>query len=189
MTLIEAAWLDSFCELLPVGGHLLDLGCGSGLPIACELVRRGYAVAGVDSAPEMTAMFARNLPGQPTEIADMRVLALQRRFAGIIAWDSLFNLSRAAQRGMFAIFQKHAAARAALMFTGGQSNGSAVGEMGGEPLFHASLDQAEYHDLLDVNGFEVVRHVVEDENCGRRTVWVAQSRSESLDAGVQEFTR
>ena len=32
--LIEGAWLDRFLGLLPSGGEVLDLGCGSGRPIA-----------------------------------------------------------------------------------------------------------------------------------------------------------
>ena len=44
----------------------------------------------------------------------------------------------------------------------------------GEPLYHASLDPAEYRSLLDRNGFRVVSHVVEDPDCGGHTIWLAQ---------------
>jgi len=36
------------------------------------------------------------------------------------------------------------------------------------------LEGAEYRELLEVNGFEVVRHVVEDAGSGGATVWVAK---------------
>jgi hypothetical protein len=38
------------------------------------------------------------------------------------------------------------------------------------PLYHASLDPAEYRSLLDRNGFDVVSHVVEDPDCGGHTI-------------------
>jgi hypothetical protein len=42
-------------------------------------------------------------------------------------------------------------------------------------LYHASLDAAEYRELTAVNGFELVRHTVEDPQCGGHTVWLAQA--------------
>jgi hypothetical protein len=77
---------------------------------------------------------------------------------------------------MFPVFRKHAAPRAALMFTSGPSHGEAIGTYQREPLYHASLDSAEYGTLLDRNGFEVMAHVVEDANCGRHTIWLARLR-------------
>ena len=172
--LAEGAWLDRFCSLLPAGTKVLDIGCGSGLPIARELIRRGFGVTGVDGAPEMLALFRHNLPDAPAVLADMRALALGETFAGILAWDSFFHLSPADQRTMFARFQAHAASGAALMFTSGPAEGSAIGELEGEPLYHGSLDPEEYRSLLESAGFRPVSHVVEDPICGHRTVWLAQ---------------
>lgn len=174
--LVEGSWLDRFCNLLPSGAAVLDIGCGSGLPIACDLIRRGFHVTGVDGSPKMLALFRRNLPGIPAHLADMRELALGKRFAGVLAWDSFFHLSPDDQRVMFSRFQAHAAADAALMFTSGNAEGSVVGELEGDPLYHGSLDPHEYRTLLDAANFEVVAHVVEDPTCGRRTIWLARQR-------------
>ena len=62
------------------------------------------------------------------------------------------------------------------MFTSGSSLGCAIGTYRGEPLYHGSLDESEYRQLLDDNGFEVIGHVVDDPTCGRRAVWLAQFR-------------
>jgi hypothetical protein len=50
---------------------------------------------------------------------------------------------------MFPIFRAHAAPRAALMFTSGPAQGEAIGQLEGEPLYHASLDPTEYKQLPD----------------------------------------
>ena len=60
------------------------------------------------------------------------------------------------------------------MFTSGPAHGEAIGSYRGEPLYHASLDAAEYRALFSANGFDVVAHVVEDPDCGGHTVWLAQ---------------
>lgn len=173
--LMEGAWLDRFLAPLPPGAPLLDLGCGPGVPIGRYLVERGHPVTGVDASPAMLALRAANLPGQEAVLADMRGLALGRRFAGILAWDSFFHLDHAAQRAMFPVFAAHAAPEAMLMFTSGPAHGVAIGHFRDEALFHASLDPAEYRALLAGQGFAEVAHQAEDPACGRRTVWLARA--------------
>jgi SAM-dependent methyltransferase len=172
----DGGWLDRFLALIPPAAAVLDIGCGSGKPIARHLIDRGYAVTGIDSSPEMIAMCREHAPGGDWQVADMRTLAVGRRFDGVLAWDSFFHLDCDAQRRMFAIFRDHAVQRAALMFTSGPAHGIALGEYAGETLFHASLAPDEYRALLAANGFQVVAHAAEDPACGGHTVWLAQRR-------------
>ena len=46
-------WADS----LPSGGEVLDIGCGSGFPIASSLVDKGLTVFGIDASPTLVSMF------------------------------------------------------------------------------------------------------------------------------------
>jgi hypothetical protein len=105
----------------------------------------------------------------------MRGLDLGRRFDALIAWDSFFHLEHDDQRAMFAVFARHAAPGALLLFTSGPRAGVAMGEIHGHALYHASLDAAEYRTLLSAQGFEVLLHRVEDPDCGGHTVWLAQT--------------
>lgn len=109
--LVERAWIDRFCGLIADGGSILDIGCGSGLPIAGELIERGFDVTGVDGTPTMVGLFKHNLPGVGVHFADMRELAFDQRFQGLLAWDSFFHLSPDDQRNMFQRFQAHATGR------------------------------------------------------------------------------
>jgi SAM-dependent methyltransferase len=174
--LFEKAWLDRFLALLPPKASILDIGCGSAEPIARYLIEKGCEVTGIDSSPALVGMCKDRFPDQDWIVADMRTLSLDRRFDGILAWNSFFHLCPEDQRRIFPIFSRHAEPKAALMFTSGPSHGEAIGTYKGEPLYHGSLDGAEYRSLLDQNGFDVVSHVVEDPNCGDQTVWLAQIR-------------
>ncbi|KAA1250631.1 methyltransferase domain-containing protein [Mycobacterium simiae] len=172
--LLEKIWLDRLLNLLPANSQVLDLGCGTGVPIAHYLIDRGCRVTGVDASTAMIARCVSRFPTHEWHVADIRNLALNRKFDAILAWDSFFHLPQADQRRMFAAFQQHAAPGAALMFTSGTSAGELIGTYQGEPLYHASLDAAEYRALLHGNGFEVVTHVVEDPGCGHHTIWLAR---------------
>jgi SAM-dependent methyltransferase len=174
--LFEKSWLDRFLALQPAGADILDIGCGSGEPIARYLIEHRHIVTGVDSSPEMIEICQGHFPVGDWRVADMRTLVLGRHFDGILAWDSFFHLCPDDQRGMFAIFAAHAAPKAALMFTSGPAHGEAIGDYQGEPLYHSSLDPNEYISLLDENGFDVVAHVAEDPTCGRHTIWLARRR-------------
>lgn len=174
--LFEAPWLDRFRALMPEDAAVLDIGCGTGEPLARYLTERGCRVTGIDAAPEMIAMCRDRFPDGDWRVADMRTLSLGRTFDGLLAWDSFFHLDHDDQRRMFPVFRPHAAPGAALMFTSGPSHGEAVGAFEGEPLYHASLDPEEYRALLDANDFVVVAHAVEDPDCGGHTVWLARQR-------------
>ena len=99
----DKVWHDRFIGRLGKNATVLDLGCGSGRPVAQLLVERGLSVTGVDSSPTMISLCRDRLPGQEWIVADMRQLALGRRFDGILAWDSFFHFGHDDQRRMFTI--------------------------------------------------------------------------------------
>lgn len=172
----DKPWHDCFVASLPHGASVLDLGCGSGLPVAGYLVERGLCVTGVDSSPALISLCRRRLPDQEWITGDMRYLRLGRRFDGVLAWDSFFHLKPDDQRNMFRVFSDHAAMLAILMFNTGPSDGEVVGDYRGDPLYHASLSADEYRTLLSNIGFHIGAHVVEDwRTGGGRTIWLAQA--------------
>lgn len=175
-TAMEQGWLDRMLDLLPVRPSILDIGCGMGEPIAAYLIAQGCELTGVDSAPSMLALCRKRFPGVRWIESDMRALDLAEKFQGIVAWDSYFHLTQDDQRRMMPIFRAHALPKAALLFTSGPREGIAMGTIRGEPLFHASLDPAEYRAMLSENGFDVVAFVPDDASCGGHSVWLAQAR-------------
>jgi hypothetical protein len=60
------------------------------------------------------------------------------------------------------------------MFTAGHVSGEAIGCYEGEPLYHASLDPAEYERLLSWNGFSVHAYKEQDRECGEHTIWLTR---------------
>ena len=51
----DATLIDEFMARLPAGGRVLDLGCGTGRPIAMLLAARGFVIHGVDRSAELLA--------------------------------------------------------------------------------------------------------------------------------------
>ena len=172
----DKPWHDRFAASLPKEARVLDLGCGAGAPVALSMVARGFRVTGVDASPTLISLCRDRMPGQEWIVADMRSLCLQSRFDGVLAWDSFFHLNPDDQRRMFKVFAEHSSETAVLMFNTGSAYGEAAGSYRGDPLYHASLDPADYRTLLGGIGFEILAHIVEDREAGGRTAWLARRR-------------
>jgi predicted TPR repeat methyltransferase len=178
--LMEEVYLLEVLNRLNGRTEILDLGCGSGEPIARFFLEAGYFVTGIDVAPAMLEICRARFPQAWWIQCDMRSMTLRRRFDAIIAWDSFFHLPAIDQRRMFPVFQQHIARHGLLLFTSGPRAGTVIGSMHGHELFHASLDAEEYESLLKIHGFEVLLHRVQDPACGDHTVWLAQQCTQPI---------
>jgi SAM-dependent methyltransferase len=172
----DKPWHDRFIAALPAGARVLDLGCGSGAPVALNMAACGLRVTGIDPSPRLIALCRERLPDHTWIVADMRSPPLCERFDGILAWDSFFHMNYEDQRRMFQVFADLSKKSAVLMFNAGPAHGEAIGSYRGDPLYHASLDAEEYLTHLDRLGFDLLCHAVEDSNAGGRTPWLARLR-------------
>lgn len=180
--LMEREYLEALTARLPAGGSVLDLGCGAGEPLAGYFIRKGFSVTGVDGSPGMIALCRERFPAMTWLQADMRGLALGRRFGAVVAWDSFFHLSMDDQRAMFPVFAAHLAPGGLLLFTSGPAEGHAAGRVEGEELTYSSLSPEEYRRLLADQGLEVLLHKAEDPACGGHTVWLARRAGMNMGA-------
>lgn len=85
---------------LPAGSRVLDLGCGTGLPTARQLVEAGCEVVGVDLSRGMVALAREYVPGATFHRLDIADLAPDGphdlgRFDAVVAFFSLLMLTRA----------------------------------------------------------------------------------------------
>jgi len=172
--LFERPWLDRFLADLPPGGRLLDLGCGSGEPIAAYLIDRGHRVTGLDASPAMLALARAKRPDGDWRLCDMRGLDLPERFNGILGWDSFFHLTRPEQRDLLPRLAAHLRPGGKLMLTVGPAEGEVGGRVGDDAVYHASLSPVAYREILAANGLTVENFVIDDPDCDRHTVLLAR---------------
>jgi len=177
----EKRWFDDFLALLPPGGTVLDAGCGAGEPIARYVSEAGFRLVGLDASEPLLGLARERVPGSEFVQCDLRSFQFDDRFDGIIAWDSFFHLNAAEQERALERFARHGTGAAALIFTSGPERGEAINPLFGEPLFHASLDVADYEERLAALGFSVLKHTQNDPDCGGRTIWLAKRGERDLN--------
>jgi SAM-dependent methyltransferase len=91
---IGIATVRDWAKSLPMGGSVLDLGCGHGVPISKALIDEGLAVYGIDASPSLVAAFRARFPDIPVECSAIEHSQLfGRTFDGVIAWGLMFLLA------------------------------------------------------------------------------------------------
>ncbi|MEL6645755.1 MAG: class I SAM-dependent methyltransferase [Pseudomonadota bacterium] len=172
--LFEARWLRRFASALPEGGHVLDLGCGSGRPIAGWLIGEGYRLTGADFSEPMLSLARARWPEGDWRLADMRTLDVPDRFDGIIGWNSFFHLTQDEQRDCLPRLARHLVPDGVLMVTVGPKASEATGTVEGEPVYHASLSPAEYATILEAHGMRLTAFIAEDPDCDYHSILIAR---------------
>ncbi|HAT6821928.1 TPA: methyltransferase domain-containing protein [Legionella pneumophila] len=172
--LMESEYLNLIVNAIPPKSLILDLGCGTGEPIAQFFIEKGFKLTGVDGSQKMVELCRKRFPDERWIVSDMRDINLQQQFDAILAWHSFFHLDHDSQRNMFKIFESHTKPGGVLAFTSGEEEGEVWSDNGGQQLYHASLSTKEYESLLKNSSFKVLVHKVCDPECGEATVWVAQ---------------
>ena len=81
-----------FLKLVPEGGKILDLGCGSGRD-SMNFMKLGYEVTAVDGAKEL-AKKASVLLGKEVIVSTFEELELKEKFHGIWACASLLHIKK-----------------------------------------------------------------------------------------------
>lgn len=170
----EARWLSRFADLVAPNARVLDLGCGAGQPIADWLIGEGFRLTGLDFSEAMLAIARRRRPHEDWRLGDMRSLDLDERFGGIIAWNSFFHLSPDDQRAALPRFARHLEPGGVLMVTVGPDAGEVLGQVEGEPVYHASLSAADYAANLEAAGLRMIAYMAEDPYCDHHSVLMAR---------------
>ena len=82
----EKKYLDLFIEYLQPKEYVLDVGCGSGYPIASYLIEHHFNVMGVDASKELLKIAEQKCPSMERIYGDVRTVSLKNKFDGIIEW-------------------------------------------------------------------------------------------------------
>jgi 2-polyprenyl-3-methyl-5-hydroxy-6-metoxy-1,4-benzoquinol methylase len=150
----ERAYVDALLDGLPAASDVLDLGCGTGRPIAEYILSRGHRVTGVDQAEALLARARARLP-QATWIASpIEAFTSSDRFDSIVCWDALFHIERSQHRMLFERFAGMLRPGGRLMLTaGGSEHPPFTDTMFGHPFFYDSHPPHEVLAMLARVGF------------------------------------
>ena len=158
----ERRYLDAMLEGLSAPARILDLGCGTGRPIAEYVMAHGHRVTGVDQSEALLARARERFPEGEwihSTIEDFDFATRNEgRYDGAIAWDSLFHIERERHESILTNVHRALAPGARLMLTAGgsESQPAFTDTMFGREFFYDSHSPERLASLLRGLGFELV---------------------------------
>lgn len=171
----ERPYIERMVQSLEHGAPILDLGCGTGAPIARHVVERGFRVTGVDQSRAMLKIAQRVVPAAAWVQADIRTVQFVAHFAAVVAWDSIFHIDRRDHASIFGnVYQWLRPGGRFLVSVGGSSDPGFTSEMFGQPFFYSGFAPEEARQLLETHGFHILLQEVDDPSSRGRVAILAQ---------------
>jgi cyclopropane fatty-acyl-phospholipid synthase-like methyltransferase len=152
----EKRILDLLLERTATGANVLDLGCGTGRPIAEYLVLRQLHVTGVDQSVAMLQLARSRLPGQNWILSSLENFEPKGEFAAVITWDSLFHIPREEHAAIVARVRAVMPLGGRFALTvGGSEHPAFTDTMFGQTFFYDSHSPEAAMALLGGSGFRI----------------------------------
>jgi SAM-dependent methyltransferase len=145
----EREYLDVVLGTTAESATVLDLGCGSGRPMAEYVVSRGRHVIGVDQSEALLDLAKASLPGQRWILASIERHEISAGYQCAIIWDSLFHIPRAEHESILGKVVGGLPAGGRLMVTvGGSAHPPFTDVMFGQPFYYDSHTPSETEGIL-----------------------------------------
>lgn len=153
----EAEILPMVAEGLAPHSTLLDLGCGTGQPVATFFANAGLHIVGVDQSAAMLARAKQRLPDHEWLLGTIEDFPPIERVGAVIAWDSLFHIPRERHAGILQRVRSTLRTGGRFALTvGGSEHPAFTDAMFGHSFFYDSFPPEQVRALLEDAGFHVV---------------------------------
>lgn len=140
---------------LPKACSVIDIGCGSGVPITQVLIEEGFDVRALDASPALLAVFRRRFPDVPSACEAAQDSAFfNRTFDGAVSVGLLFLLSEEDQQKTIRRIAKALKPGGRLLFSAPRERCEWLDMLTGRPS--RSLGEEAYSALLQDSGLRLV---------------------------------
>lgn len=148
--------LEEIIKLLPEQAKVLDIGSGSGEPVAKFLVEKGINVTGIDISKNMVELARKNVPEATFIQMDMIILNFDdNSFEGIICVYSLWHVPKKEHAQIYKAFQRILKPNGLLVINTGIRESEGMGNFFGEPMLWSNHHPKTTLKLVIEAGFTV----------------------------------
>jgi SAM-dependent methyltransferase len=145
----EREYIDAVLSAAPLGSTILDLGCGTGRPMAEYIVSSGRRVRGIDQSEAMLTIARQRLPAEEWLLGSMETYVPGNGYRGALLWDSLFHIPRAQHEPILRRVVRGLPSGGRLMLTvGGSAHPAFTDFMYGQEFFYDSNTPEETENHL-----------------------------------------
>jgi 2-polyprenyl-3-methyl-5-hydroxy-6-metoxy-1,4-benzoquinol methylase len=158
-------FFDSISEFFPKQGKVLDLGCGSGVPVSSYFAEKGFDITGVDISYKMIELVKRNIPKGNFHVSDMLECNFSNEEFDIII--STFAIIHVPQDKQVILFEKifnWLKKDGVCFLVLGSSNEKEIidNNWHGVKMFWSHFNSEEYKTMLTKTGFKILWEEIEE---------------------------
>ena len=153
----EDEFVNLLISLTPPGGKVLDVGCGTGIPVGKMLYDAGLKVTGVDVSDEMISQASINLPKATFYRMPMTDIDFENKFNGVVSSYSLLclppddfklmasRIHKALKRGGYFL----------LFLNEGDSKEGQIQEVQGQKMYSTGKSEEEIRQTFETKGMKI----------------------------------
>lgn len=174
----ERPYFQFLLEKLEPGSLILDVGCGTGIPIARYYTENGHKVVGIDLSSRLLELARSNVPSAEFYLADMLTFEPGRTFSALVAWDSVFHVVPSKHSYVYAKFREWLMPDGWLITSLGGIADTFTAPMFGHDFYFGGLDPKESRELMERLGFKIITWEEDDPSSRGHIAVLAQVRNQ-----------
>ncbi len=150
--------LEKFIELAIPGGTVLDLGCGSGVPVDRFLVDKGFKVTGLDISEEQIKLAKKYVPEAVYVVKNMSDLTEgEYSVDAVVSFYAIFHVPRVTQQDLFKKIYSYLKVGGPLLVTMATTDWEGVDEnFYGEKMYESHFGPIKNSQMVKEASFEIM---------------------------------
>jgi cyclopropane fatty-acyl-phospholipid synthase-like methyltransferase len=137
--------------------NVLDLGCGTGQPIAKAISPIVKQYRGIDNSQPMLDAYLKNVPNADCRLLDMsEIEQISGKWDFIFSWGSICHLPIEQQKKTMAAVSKLLKTEGRFLFTSGKEEEECTGTVGKYTVHHYSMGRSAYIEFLKKHSVKLI---------------------------------
>ncbi len=152
----SSKYLNKLLQHLPAEASILDLGCGMGIPIDRDLLKKNHLVTGIDIAETQIALAKKNCPTGNFLVKDISQLRpYEYRVDAVVSFYTFFHLPRTTHHQLLSTIATFLPKHGWLLITMGDRDFEGVHDFYGTKMWSSHYAPAKNFQLVTQAGFQI----------------------------------
>ena len=169
-------YLEEFTKLLKPDSKVLDIGCGSGIPIDKYLISKDFKIIGIDISRKQIDLARKNNPQASYEVKDMSDLQYgEYNVDAAISFYSIFHIPREQHRELFKKINSFLPVGGSILVTMGAAEWEGFEEdFHGTKMWWSHYGPKKNRKIIENVGFEVILDEIDEKEGEKHQIIIAK---------------
>lgn len=168
-------YINKLLQLLRPGSRILDLGCGAGIPVDQELIKKGHLVTGLDISETQIALAKKNCPDGEFIVKDMAGLQKgEYQVDAVVSFYAIFHLFRNQHAKLLHTMASFLPKNGLILITMGDHDFEGTHNFYGTKMWSSHYAPAKNTELVKQAGFKILIDEIDTSGRERHQVILAQ---------------